>query len=754
MPYLAHSASATGIAQTYEEHVRNVYALSRKSAEEALRYASDLPHDLILNELACAAAFHDLGKLEDQNQAVLSGDVKREHLPFPHADAGSAYLLGQEAWLAALWVYSHHQGLPNRSEIAAQDADRMLRTKSSGCRQHTNGVLPQLLVRHDESVGEGIRRCALESRGRCVEAMNSLDCRLLFGCLTDADHGDTAAVKDPGLRNLSFPQLRAAERLAVLKRRLREKYPEAKTERDKLRSSFFDFCTGKSAEVDDPRILYCDAPVGSGKTTAVMAHLLAVSRKQGLRRIFVILPFTNIITQSVRTYRDLICLEGENPNEVIAEIHHRADFDDARSRRLTALWNAPIVVTTAVAFFETIASATPSTLRRLHNLSGSAVFLDEAHAMLPLRLMPLAWQWIQLLAQNWSCHWVLGSGSLFRFWEWEEFSPKKGVDYLRPSNLLKFDADLKTKMDGFERSRVTYRKKDGILDSSAFVQWLLTLEGPVIIVMNTVSSAAFIAMELQKVIGGVTYVDDSEHCKVYHISTALCPRDRDAMIKAVEKRLSSEDNPNWFLVATSCVEAGVDFSFRTGVRESASLLSLLQLAGRVNRNAKFADADVWTVKLQADGKCVTKNPAYDTSSRIFDSLACIDLSECTEVVKKELRQSQQDVETLQTMENCTEFKTVEAKFRVIQGETIPVVTDRDLDGRIRGGGSFDWREVQLKSVNIRKNSKKLAYYAVREYPSLPGLYSWTLDYNSFLGYMAGGLEVAKAGNNEFIEIAE
>lgn len=750
MSYLAHSASATGITQTYEEHVRNVYALSRKSAEGALRYASDLPHDLILNELACAAVFHDLGKLEDQNQAVLSGDVKREHLPFPHADAGAAYLLRQEARLAALWIYSHHQGLPNMSEIAAQDADRMLSTKSSGCRQHTNGVLPQLLVRHDESVGEGIRRCAFVNRRRYIEGMRPLDCRLLFGCLTDADHGDTAAVKDPGLRNLSFPQLRAAERLAVLKKRLREKYPEAKTERDKLRSSFFDFCTGKSAEANDPRILYCDAPVGSGKTTAVMAHLLAVAQKYGLRRVFVILPFTNIITQSVRTYRDFICLEGENPNEVVAEIHHRADFDDARSRKLTALWNAPIIVTTAVAFFETIASATPSTLRRLHNLAGSAIFLDEAHAMLPLRLMPLAWQWIQLLARNWSCHWVLGSGSLFRFWEWEEFFPNKGVEYLVPYNLLEANSDLKEKMEVFERCRVTYRKKSDPLDVSMLVQWLLTLEGPVIVVVNTVSSAAFIAKELQKVIGGVSYVEDPEHCKVYHISTALCPRDRDAMIKAVEKRLSSEDSPNWFLVATSCVEAGVDFSFRTGVRESASLLSLLQLAGRVNRNAKFANADVWTIKLQEDGRLLTQNPAYGTSIRILDSLDSIDLSKCTEVVKKELRESQSDVKGFQESENCSEFKTTEMKFKVIQGETILVVIDPELDRRIKNGDKIDWREIQLRSVSIRKSWKKLAYYAIREYSSLPGLYFWTLDYNSFLGYMDGGLGVADAGNNGFL----
>lgn len=753
MEYLAHSANKVGVAQTYEDHVRNVRALSRKYAEEALHYALDLPHAPILDELAFAAAFHDLGKLEDENQEVLSGAVKREHLPVPHADAGAAYLLTQSAWWSTLWVYSHHQGLPDLSAIGAQDEDCQFRVKSKEGISHTNHVLPQLLARHDDSVPVESRRASFTGQKRYDGVgATPLDCRLLFGCLTDADHGDTAAVEDPHLRDMRFPKLRAEARLAALKARLSEKHPAAKTDRDKLRSAFFDFCARKSAEVEEPRMMFCDAPVGSGKTTAVMAHLLSVAHRNGLRRIFVILPFTNIITQSVAVYRDLLCLDGESPKEVVAEIHHRADFEDARSRKLTALWNAPIVVTTAVAFFETLASATPSTLRRLHNLVGSAIFLDEAHAMLPLRLMPLAWQWIQSLARDWSCHLVLGSGSLFHFWEWEEFRPKGEMKFLTPHNLLEPVQELKLAMDGFERSRVTYRKRAEPMDAPSLVEWLVTLEGPVIVVVNTVSSAAFIAQELQNAIGGTTYQTDPAHCSVYHISTALCPCDRDAMIAAVKERLSREDDKNWFLVATSCVEAGVDFSFRTGVRESASLLSLLQLAGRVNRNARFADADVWTIALQTDGNLLTKNPAYDTSSRILANLDHVDLSECTEVVKKELRESQQDVETLQGKENCYEFKTVEELFRVIPGGTISVVVDHDLINRIEDGAEIDWREVQMKSVSIRKNGKKVSQYAIRECAFLPGLYFWTLDYDRFLGYMAGGLQVARAMNNEFLGI--
>lgn len=119
----------------------------------------------------------------------------------------------------------------------------------------------------------------------------------------------------------------------------------------------------------------CDSPVGFGKTTALMAHLLMQAQNRGLRRIFVVQPFTNIIKQSVDTYRNSLVLPGENAEVVVAELHHRADFEHNDTRYLTALWRAPIIVTTAVAFFETLASNSPATLRRLHELPGSGLML-------------------------------------------------------------------------------------------------------------------------------------------------------------------------------------------------------------------------------------------------------------------------------------------------------------------------------------------------------------------------------------------
>ncbi len=127
----------------------------------------------------------------------------------------------------------------------------------------------------------------------------------------------------------------------------------------------------------------CEGPVGIGKTTAVTAYLLRRAIATCARRLFAVAPFTAILSQTADTLRKSLVLENEHPDAVVAEHHHRADFDDMSSRDLATLWTAPIILTTAVQFFETLASNHPAALRKLHGLPGSVVFIDEAHAALP-----------------------------------------------------------------------------------------------------------------------------------------------------------------------------------------------------------------------------------------------------------------------------------------------------------------------------------------------------------------------------------
>lgn len=720
MQYFARSpASETSSPQTYLDHVFHVLVRGRCYLRKVMHYARDWDTETIRRILELAAEYHDLGKLNDENQKVLAGEKNANRLPVPHADAGVAHLTNLDSWLSAFLVYAHHGGLPDVGKINV----RGMRTSS--IEQLVDQELPELLERHENSVRSAIVAKPLPEN---AQDLHPADVRVLFSCLTHADHGDAARASNNEPQWLHAAKLRPGERFRALRKYVVGLAQESeKSERNKKRSAFFDAC---STATNESPITICDAPVGTGKTTAIMSHLLGIAAKRGLRRIFVILPFTNIITQSVKTYRKALVLEGEDPEKVVSEIHHRADFENPASRKLTALWDAPIVVTTAVAFFETLASASPSTLRRLQNLPGSAIFLDEAHAMLPVRLLPLAWRWIQHAASTWSCHWVLASGSLFHFWTLEEF---EGAD-LRLPNVL--PDERQAELQNFEMARVHHRLNPNTLNLEQLIVWLGELDGPVIIVLNTVHTAAAAARAAVNVFG---------QDKVVHLSTSLTPADREITLDQVKTKLSDKTDTQWYLFATSCVEAGMDLSFRTGVRECASLLSLLQLSGRVNRNSEYEEADVWTVTLNANDSGVTQNPSLGISARIlrefFEQGYKISPALCTVAVQKEMRETSSFSTKLNDDEDKYAFRTVDKEFAVIDDESQLVVVDSGLVRRIQDFKDISWQETQEGSVRIRKNIRERL--DIQESKRYPGLLLWPdgMKYSPFLGYMEAILEM-------------
>jgi CRISPR/Cas system-associated endonuclease/helicase Cas3 len=515
--------------------------------------------------------------------------------------------------------------------------------------------------------------------------------------------------------------LRPAERLEKLNAYV-SSLETINDERNNLRRQMYHICKDANIESD---ITSCDSPVGSGKTTAIMAHLLHIAQKRGLRRIIVVLPFTNIIQQSVNTYRKSLVLEGEDENDVVAELHHRAEFKSLESRYLTALWRAPIIVTTAVAFFETLASNAPAALRRLHELPGSAIFIDESHAALPPKLLPLAWQWINDYAAEWSCYWVLASGSLNRFWQISEISQGKKVAVPEIIN-----AEFREKLSVYENNRIQYRHNLSPQKLEELAEWVINFPGPRIVIVNTVQNAAIIADFFER-----KYRRNS----VEHLSTALIPADRENTVNRIEARLGNAEDNNWTLVATSCVEAGLDFSFRTGFRELSSVLSLLQLAGRVNRHGFYSDSEVWTFCLTENG-LFNENPALKDAQNVLKYY--IEKNEeitpelSTQSIQKEIREKgvSSVFEKLLSKEKDNRFPRIEEEFKVISSDTRLVLVDAKKIERYEKNA---WQEIQRKSVQIY--SCKLPEYAVEEITN--GLYRWVLPYDSFLGIMRGVLPI-------------
>lgn len=696
-----------------------------------------------------AAEFHDLGKLHDENQAVLMGNGKGK-LRVNHVDAAVAYLAAREVEevVPAFLVAAHHR--PGLRDVQAEfrpDNGFRLRDGDANVRSKVDRERDNLLRLHREVVTLGARA---PTAGTKFAGLYPLFFRLALSCLVDADHCDTAIhyCEHHGLKEVPthWP-----ERLASLDRYVATLKSKDKQRRDVRRAVYE---TAKVAETKHA-MYSCDSPVGTGKTTAVMAHLLRAAQDKNLRRILVVLPFITIISQSVKTYRKSLRLPGESEELVVAAHHSRAEFDGGRDqpnggsvRQFSFLWEAPVVVTSAVQFFETLAGAEPARLRKLHRLAGSAIFVDESHAALPAPLWPLAWEWLRELTTRWGCHVVLASGSSTKFWNFAGFvkhteNLPELLDQSRKSlNVRSVARDAELKRVSYQVAKTATQEEYFSLDE--LISFVQSKAGPRLVIANTVQNAAVIADRMRQ-----------QEFDCLHLSTALCPKDREGVLELVAKRLEATKrrkySENWNLVATSCVEAGVDFDFRTGFRERCSLVSLLQTAGRVNRDNNWKDSIVYDFQLRG-GEFFTHNDQFDDSVWVLSQLwkmkrtkgqprihpAYCEQAFTMEVKRKEPTDKLRD--NLLTEEEHFNFPFVAEKFKVITDETLTAIVNKDLRERIERGEKVSFREIQDFSVSVHeKHAPYLAPVA-----GFADLKAWTLGYDDFLGYMKGILPLLEA----------
>ena len=733
MEWLARSADPrkNQPAQTYARHVLGVRAHVRRFVQALSgRIDPDLL-DGLRKIVFLSADKHDLGKLDSDNQAVLRGDRKAKTLPIVHTDAGAVDLMGEDALEAALLVASHHVGLPDFVKLANTDEADLLRAEDPARRMKE--PLDVLLDRHATALAEP--RNARTGGPFNIPARNlAVFYRMALSILVDADHSDSARPNRPldAIAAETLVPLLPERRLAAL-----DAYVagfNSGTERNVLRRAVYEEC---KASVPGDRIVACDSPVGSGKTTAVMAHLLAVAKARNLRRVFVVLPFTNIIRQSAEVYRKALVLPGEKADDVVAEVHHLADFDDEASREYATQWNAPIVVTTAVAFFETLAAARPSALRRLHELAASAVFVDEAHAAVPAKFLPVVWRWMQAFANDWNVHWVLASGSLVRFWEMPEVT-EAADEAAAIGNVPMLASDpLRDRSAEFESARVSFETLPDAVSVAALLAEVLKAAGPRLVILNTVQNAAVVASR---------FVKSGKFEAVFHLSTALTPADREATLERVHRKLEHDANGNWVLVGTSCVEAGVDLDFATGFREMASLTSLLQTSGRVNRSGKRQNARVVSFRFTG-GDGLNANPALEDSSRVLRRMleegSPLSASLCTEALRRELQldpRSDSLLKRIVAEERRMQFPEVERDFKVIAADTRIVVVEQDVMRRMESFEPVDWREILRGSVQLW--GYKIEKMRIPEVVGHPGAFKWNLEYSPFLGIMEGVLKLS------------
>lgn len=511
--------------------------------------------------LAMAAGLlHDLGKYTERFQRRLEGGERVDHSTHGARVAQARY--GPLGTLLAYAIAGHHAGL----------ADGMGSDTGRTCLQdRLKAALPELLPQWErELVLPDLPATSFDGythRPERAGLQRTLLTRMLFSALVDADYRDTddfyrriegRPPRDAGPPPPTLQALRDAldAHLSALQAGSRASGVNA------LRADILAHVRARSGEA--PGLFSLTVPTGGGKTLASMAFALDHALAHGLRRVIYVIPFTSIIEQNAAVFRKAF---GALGGAAVLE-HHSALRDDpqraaeSRSKLDLAMenWDAPIVVTSAVQFFESLFADRPARCRKLHNIAGSVVVLDEAQT-LPLHLLRPCVAVLDELALNYRISVVLCTAT----------QPALGRDD-------GFDG-------GFDRVRelapdppALYRRLERVavrhvaaLDDDALAAHMREREQVLCIVNNRAH-----ARSLYEAIA------DAQGAR--HLTTLMHAHHRSAVLDEVRALLKAGHPCR--LVSTSLIEAGVDVDFPAVLRAETGLDAIAQAAGRCNREGR------------------------------------------------------------------------------------------------------------------------------------------------------------------------
>ncbi|MFT3874263.1 MAG: CRISPR-associated helicase Cas3' [Nocardioides sp.] len=572
-PAYAHTPNEEGRWHSFKAH-------SARVGDLAAEFASAFGGESIAHFLGLT---HDAGKLTQEVQEALRlCDLGvRRHLGVPHKveGGGLGWLLrgNPDAFqVATLANFGHHHQLPassqfERIEEDLEDDPHLLDPLIDRLRE----VLCVDLVAEAEAVSlptslDGARQ-AERRRNR------ELFVRMVHSALVDADFLDTEA----HFKASEWVRLREHLGMAVLRDHFDHWYSQQRFDKstnddlNRLRQQTFQasIAAATDATIAAQNGIYrLPAPTGSGKTLATAAFALHHAAKFGKRRVIIAVPYTSITTQNAAVYRAIF---EDLHLEVVLEHHSNVEDPDIQEdswRRLTAEnWDAEFIVTTTVQLFESVFKGKPAASRKLHRIAGSVVVLDEVQA-LPLHVLPTILMLLRQLVEQYDVTVLLASATQPTFWSLGPWSgdPAEGGIPMTCHDIVPIDhvPDV--------AQRVTYevRKHQQSWEELAVE---LSSEPQALVIANTTSHAQELHALLEQNVPGT--VD------VLHLSTRMCAQHRFDVLDEVERLLQAESPV--LLVSTQLIEAGVDVDFPVVYRALAPAESLVQSAGRCNREGKL-----------------------------------------------------------------------------------------------------------------------------------------------------------------------
>lgn len=660
--------------QPLTEHTDNVAV---KAAEFAKRFHSDLL-------LRAVGILHDLGKADESWQrylreaaerAVETGlsHVPKKPAPVKHAAAGAVLALkhyGSFGKILAYLIAGHHAGLPDGKAAMLEKTAPGWNLDDWQREGEKNlaalGPLVDQVRKQLPELPATILPAFIRGNSDHVAQAFFFWIRMLFSCLVDADCLDAEAVADPDKaakreNRVTFAELqqRLTDHLATFRT------PEPGTV-NAARAEVLAAC--RDAATLDPNVFSLTVPTGGGKTLSAMAFALDHALKHGKRRVIHVIPYTSIIEQTADVFSDIFGKENVCEHHSGITPEKNGDGEPSASRLAADNWDAPIVVTTSVQFFESLYASRGSKCRKLHNLADSVIVLDEAQ-LLPVELLAPCVEALRQLVHGYGVTLVLATAT------------QPALPGLDAREIVPDPDDLFSRL---RRTRFVWPTNERETTSWSALAERLRAHESFLCIVNTRKDAYDLWTEL----GG----------DVFHLSTLMCPQHRRDVLATIRRRLAAGEPTR--VVSTQLVEAGVDVDFPVVYRAMAGMDSLAQAAGRCNREGRangVADVHIFIPEKQALPGIIGK--ATDETLGLFRTRGSEELE--THGIFREyfhnlygvansraedmLQSIAKDAQTL-----MFPFRSIADRFRLIDEDTVPIVIDygegREIIEQIRKRG--------------------------------------------------------------------
>jgi len=695
MKYYAHKSEDGKRLQTVREHSENVMKLCGKFSKEEFK------------ELAmCCGIGHDIGKCCREFAKRLDGEnISAEHSIAGAKEIRKRYTDMYTSWIAAFCIAGHHTGLPDGGTKTDDEEQPTLSGRLKRQVNYSDNEVELLTPMTNEDFQKLIMH-NIKTDNK-IDVFDIVECaafitRYIYSCLVDADFIDTE----------NFFADNKSKRKSVnvdfnLCNKLLSDKLSAFSQDTPIKAARNDYLNEVKENIrEDAQIYLMNMPTGSGKTLCSMKAALErieISEQKNLdgkrkRRIIYVIPYNTIVEQTVKVFEDVFnhqpILQHSSNFYYETKEDSQTNDDDDNMKMIKQLklasenWDADLIVTTNVQFFESVYHYKSSRMRKIHNMADSIIVFDEIHMMPKEYLYPCI-QAIGYITK------LLNSEAIFLTATMPDFKIlfDKIIPFCKVKRLIE-----NQKSDIFKKCDYKYR---GVISDEKLIEEALESDSTLIVV-NKRGKAKEIYKKLKEFANKELFI--------YHLSTYMTGYDRSRVIKEIGERL--KNNEKTILISTSLIEAGVDLDFSRAYREISGIDSILQTGGRCNREGLKDGCSVNIYEFEGSVLKRDLSERANITKALINKFEDISSDEC---IREYYRRYYDDIENIrkqsiirnENIEHISKmpFREYSDKFKFINSETVEIIINKydeckkDVE-KLRNGDKSAAKKLRKYSASV------------------------------------------------------